>query len=68
MQRQLMCDCRGWYDNMGLINEIFVFAHTHNIHYKGDVFVYCPWCGKLLEGREKYAETNRVSQLSQAES
>ena len=42
------CDCPDWRKNISIINGMLVTLSVHGIQYKGKIFNYCPWCGKLL--------------------
>jgi predicted nucleic acid-binding Zn ribbon protein len=43
------CECFQWVDNIKKIDKMFGIAHVHGESYKGEIFVYCPWCGEKLE-------------------
>lgn len=44
----MICECKQFDKNVKKINDIIIFASTHRIKYDGDIFKYCPWCGKEL--------------------
>jgi hypothetical protein len=31
------------------LNKCTTIADVHGFEYEGDLFEYCPWCGKKLE-------------------
>lgn len=47
------CGCLDWRENIGIINGMLSTLATHGIQYRGKLFNYCPWCGKLLVVRGK---------------
>lgn len=40
------CDCKDWKLSMPKIEAAQMLASIHNDPYTGEVFRYCPWCGK----------------------
>jgi len=47
MSRLADCDCVGWQVSMRHIVAAQLLAANHRMPYTGNVFEYCPWCGKL---------------------
>jgi hypothetical protein len=47
------CDCTGWKKNVDALMSLFVISDIHSSPYMGELFKFCPWCGKLLEEQEK---------------
>ena len=47
----LECDCVEWRKNFQQIKEIMLFCQNQTAapKYAGDIFRYCPWCGKKLQ-------------------
>ena len=46
----MICKCEDWVKNIDNLNSGFEFMATHGFSgYTGKIFIYCPWCGKLLE-------------------
>jgi hypothetical protein len=48
------CNCKGWKKSA---NQIFsvqaIVALTKGMHYTGDTFKFCPWCGKNLASQHR---------------
>lgn len=42
--------CQDYIENIKIINSEFLMAWVHECKggYTGKLFVYCPWCSKLL--------------------
>lgn len=45
------CDCEAWKQGIQELDDLIIFAYTHNISYTGGSFNHCPWCGKELSHR-----------------
>lgn len=46
------CDCKDWDYSMKQINSAQVLAYTHGARYDGQVFKFCPFCGKERQIKE----------------
>ncbi len=46
---QIRCRCKEYLNSMSQIEQAQILAYTHGIRYTGKPFVYCPWCGQVLE-------------------
>lgn len=46
---QERCNCDNYLQNMPQIELALIIAYTHSIEYTGVKFVYCPWCGVILD-------------------
>jgi len=44
----MRCSCDRWNTNIKHIDDAFVMLATHGVRYAGEQFVYCPWCGCVL--------------------
>lgn len=42
------CTCPSWQRSMPQIELAHDYAHNHGDDYTGDVFNFCPWCGKRI--------------------
>lgn len=49
----LKCDCEDYEGSMAQIIRAQLLEHVHGGQYTGKVFIYCPWCGKLLIEEKK---------------
>lgn len=50
----VVCTCRDWKENIDKVNAGFTMLHIHGQGgYNGKLFVYCPWCGEILEDENK---------------
>ena len=50
------CNCKAWKENIPKIQGASVMMWNHGMEYTGDIFQYCPWCGKkLVELKENNA-------------
>ena len=47
-----VCDrisrCPEWEKNVKKIDTIFYVAARYNVKYDGDIYKFCPWCGKEI--------------------
>ena len=43
------CDCKDWNVSIKEVDRIFSWAFIHGVEYRGEIFKYCPWCGKKRE-------------------
>ncbi len=50
------CTCNAWVANIPKIDGICGLAANHRMPYDGELFNFCPWCGKELEKSENAAE------------
>ena len=54
------CNCQDWKENIDELNGPLLLQHARNPQldndYKGKVFIYCPWCGAILQPTEKGAQ------------
>lgn len=42
------CDCEGWTKGIEQIDAAISMQYIHGFEYTGGAFVYCPWCGGLM--------------------
>jgi hypothetical protein len=45
----LTCNCKLWDVEIKKLNAMLRYAWNHGHEYEGELFVFCPWCGKKLE-------------------
>jgi len=43
-----ICTCEKYKNNIGYLDNTVVSAWIHGQNYLGEVFEYCPWCGKKM--------------------
>jgi hypothetical protein len=43
------CSCDEWKEGMAQLDGFTMLAYTHEMHYTGKQFRYCPWCGEKLQ-------------------
>ncbi len=43
---EVQCDCDGFTKSMDQIIGAQELAWIHGWRYTGDIFSFCPWCGK----------------------
>lgn len=84
-EQMVVCDsvlrCKGWEKNSPKITAAQEMAANHGMEYDGDVYKFCPWCGKertwvksiyqqLSDKRKerRISETIRESQVRVGES
>ena len=48
----LNCDCKKWKENIVFVNSCVMNSTIHNNPYTGEMFGFCPWCGKELVNRK----------------
>lgn len=48
-----ICDCEGWKRSINNLNRGLSMASARGYNYDGDMFRFCPWCGKELIDYEK---------------
>jgi hypothetical protein len=44
----LTCNCDKWDKNIKSIDVCCEMSTIHGFDYKGEQFIYCPWCGQKL--------------------
>jgi len=42
------CSCEDWESGIQQIDGAITLATIHGQKYTGDVFQFCPWCGKKI--------------------
>ena len=56
----MKCDCEGWKKNSDALTSIFFMAENHSCPYCGELFKFCPWCGKPLEKDEEEKQNSLI--------
>jgi len=52
MPKQFACTCKDWPEQIKKVNEpiLYLFARNPDTYrYTGKPFIYCPWCGMVLD-------------------
>ena len=52
-EKAKQCNCAGWVKSMNQIESAQMIAWNHGQLYRGDKFIYCPWCGTRLRESEE---------------
>ena len=50
------CDCDDWKRGMPEIEAAQFLATNHGSPYTGEVFRFCPWCGRRLNAAQQRRE------------
>ena len=51
------CNCGDFNANARLLLDVMATEFSRDISYRGKLFDYCPWCGRVLENLRSEDET-----------
>ena len=53
---EVTCDCERWEKSFPQIQSAQLMAFYHGIVYSGEVFEFCPWCGRKTHRKDHEGE------------
>lgn len=65
MNDNVKCDCEGWLKSAEQIfNAQAALTFRVGIQYTGDIFKYCPWCGKDIQLQNEQFNSYKITQCT----